>query len=406
MLTVRDYIGQITSDHRIALQIAGQQAARRSIELACRELNAGDLRAFVLLALMDTPRVSAAAAAAMLGLPVTPAEQILTRLARNRLLDGDGTGRYAMHDLVRGYAAEQAQATLQAAVRDAAVKRWLEWCLASASLADRMIESHRYRDPVNAEPAAQPLISLDTRQDALAWLDAERSNLAAAVLQAAECDPALAWRIAWAIFGYFLHRKPWAEWIDTYRTGLSCAVSVSEPQGEAVMSYGLGYAYYYPRRFAEALDSFHRTLNLFRETGDSRGEGIALNAIGNVYMETRRLDKALRFYTCALAIHRRGGHLRDKGVALNNLSEVNVTLGRYSEAERCARLGLDTQREVDNQRVEVFTMCHLGNARWRLGYEQDATYPHPRATALSGTSRCAAWPGWPTSGRFPHSPGY
>ena len=390
VLTVRDYVSQVTSRHRIA----GQEAARQGIARSCHELSDRDLHAFTLLALMDTPRVSTPAAAAALGLPVAPSGQILRRLAKHRLLEDDGAGQYGMHDLVRGYAGERARAIHDTATRNAAITRWLEWCLAAVSLADTVIDAYRYRVPLSSEPPAEPPAAFGNRQDALAWLDAERPNLAAAVFQAAERDPALAWRIAWAMFGYFQLRKPWAEWTDTYRTGLSCAIAVSDPQGEAVMCYGLGTVYYYPRRFTEALDSYHRALSLFREAGDSRGEGIILNAIGNVYLETRRLDKALRFYDRALTIHRRGGHIRDEGVILNNLGEAYLTLGQYAQAERCARLGLDIQREMGNQRVEVFTLCHLGNARWRLGRKQDAVSLLHEALVLGdeiGDQHAVAW---------------
>ena len=61
-----------------------------------------------LLGLQPGPDISAPAAASLAGLPAPQAARHLAELTDASLIAQNDAGRYAMHDLIRPYAAEQA----------------------------------------------------------------------------------------------------------------------------------------------------------------------------------------------------------------------------------------------------------------------------------------------------------
>ena len=89
---------------------AGDPAAnvRTVLSLSYRHLPETAARMFRLLGLHPGPDISAAAAASLAGVPVAQARVALRDLTRASLLMEVVPGRFAFHDLLRAYAAEQA----------------------------------------------------------------------------------------------------------------------------------------------------------------------------------------------------------------------------------------------------------------------------------------------------------
>ncbi len=91
-----------------ALDVGDPAANVRTVlSLSYRHLPEKAARMFRLLGLHPGPDISAAAAASLAGLPVASARVALRDLTRASLLMEVGCGRYAFHDLLRAYAAEQ-----------------------------------------------------------------------------------------------------------------------------------------------------------------------------------------------------------------------------------------------------------------------------------------------------------
>ncbi|MFS8096926.1 winged helix-turn-helix domain-containing protein [Lentzea alba] len=74
-----------------------------------RCLTPDELRSFVLLGIAPESDISLAAAAKLLGLNVSAARTLLTRMETLSLLTKDAQGRYSMHNLIRAHAARQAE---------------------------------------------------------------------------------------------------------------------------------------------------------------------------------------------------------------------------------------------------------------------------------------------------------
>ena len=132
---------------------------------------------FRLLPVNPGPDVSTAAAAALAGWPSGEARRVIGRLARAHLVEpASGTGRRRMHDLLGLYARELSDAEAAADERERARDRLLDYYVSNADAADGHLRALR---------GAQAPAGFAGRDDALAWLDAERPNLVAAVVLAA-----------------------------------------------------------------------------------------------------------------------------------------------------------------------------------------------------------------------------
>src|SRR5205814_362057 len=105
-----------------------------------------------------------------------PAEADLHHLGRDHLLQAAAAGRYTLHDLVRGYAADRAGDEDPPPVRRAALTRLFDYYLATAATAmDTLYPAETHRRP-RILPPGTPMPVLTNPDTARAWLDTERPN--------------------------------------------------------------------------------------------------------------------------------------------------------------------------------------------------------------------------------------
>ena len=126
-----------------------------------------------------------ARAAALTGTSTKHASRLLDQLARAHLIQAAGTGRYAMHDLLRDYARELAVGHDSGGEQRAALTRLFDYYLhAAAAAMDTLYpaEGDQRPDPAAAAAGVAWLAEPDA---ARAWLAAEMPSLVAAVAHAA-----------------------------------------------------------------------------------------------------------------------------------------------------------------------------------------------------------------------------
>ncbi|MFI5889638.1 BTAD domain-containing putative transcriptional regulator [Actinoplanes sp. NPDC051513] len=124
-------------------------------------------RLFRMLSAHPGPDIALAAAAGLAGLPAPQARPALRELCQAHLLTEHAPGRYALHDLLRAYAAELFQEQDGEGDRHAAERRILDHYRSTAGAAAQLIEAEQ--DTVAG------------RDQALAWFDAELSPILGAV---------------------------------------------------------------------------------------------------------------------------------------------------------------------------------------------------------------------------------
>jgi hypothetical protein len=197
---IADYVTELSETRRLAgLAVDGDPDAtvRTAFDTSYAVLEPDDRRMFRLLGLVPGPEVTAPAAAALADVPLRRAAQLLDRLAGAHLLEPRTPGRFGFHDLLRLYARQGTQQEDEAKVRQEASERLLAWYLHGADGATQLLYPTVVRLPLPAASSHLPVPTFDDRAQALAWLDAERPNLVAAVQHAADHGPRpSAWLLA------------------------------------------------------------------------------------------------------------------------------------------------------------------------------------------------------------------
>jgi hypothetical protein len=205
----------------------GDRAVRGSFQLSYQLLEDRDphaTRALRLVSLLDGPDFTVPAASALLDQPADHVQAILEGLVDTSLLTASGSDRYRFHDLVRVFAREHATSQHPEAERAAALTSAFGFYTATAWHTMRLLRPGDWRLATADLHWTQGGLRFPDASAALVWLEAERANLLAAILQAADAQPAIPARVAGqlsrALFGFYIVRSHWQDWIEANQTVL------------------------------------------------------------------------------------------------------------------------------------------------------------------------------------------
>ncbi|HEY4851300.1 MAG TPA: BTAD domain-containing putative transcriptional regulator [Streptosporangiaceae bacterium] len=186
---------------------ASFQASYQSLARSDVPADAGLARAFRLLGLAQVPDLSVPAAAALLDQPVRETERVLERLTDSNLVQAITPGQYRMHDLLRIFATERAEAEETGQDRMSAVMRLLTW-YARTSDNDR----HHLKaglGPLTDDISAPTALTFIGNRQAMDWYHAESPGfLPAVALAASHGLPELGWRLAATLLSSYCKASP------------------------------------------------------------------------------------------------------------------------------------------------------------------------------------------------------
>ncbi|WP_412543082.1 BTAD domain-containing putative transcriptional regulator [Longispora sp. K20-0274] len=349
------------------------RAVRGSLAMGHRRLSAEAARTFRLLGLWHGPDLDVRAAGALIGQASGSAEELLRGLSGVYLLDNPEADRYAFHDLVRLYAAERAEVEESPAGRREAVWRLLTWYLHSAAAAHAAISTIPLRlELPEPGPGPAPMEFAD-RVDALAWLDAERVNLLAAVEQSSAVGlDELAWMLPVCVRAFFQLRSNWTDYVRAYQIGLDAARRSGSSYGEGRILNGLGIAYHALMRVDEALDCYRGAVAIRRADGDRWGEAMALANLGNVLRTLDRFAEAAEVLTQGVACSREVGDRFAEANALNNLGVVHSMSGRLDEAAKCMHRAIELYRLAGDRERVGLALNNMGDLLLKHGKPAEA----------------------------------
>jgi DNA-binding SARP family transcriptional activator len=408
---------------------------------SCQQLSDRAGRMFRLLGLHPGPDITPAAAASLAGVPPWQAAQALAELSAASLITQPAADRYALHDLLRGYAAEQAGADEPHAAVRAARHRVLDHYLHTASAASLCLASHR--EPV---PLSKPLPGvlpeeMTSLPEALDWFHAERRVLVAAIRAAAgDGFGTHAWQLPWAVAPFFDGHGFCHELEATQQTALTAARRLGNLAAQAHAHHFLGRAYIFlgahgkavtqltaalhlarqlgtpaiaarehatltvacikQGRFGDALTHARQSLRLSRDSGHRFGEAHSLNCIGWCHAHLGNYQETLTWSRDALAMYRELGHVQGEAAALDSLGYAHHRLDNHEEAISCYRRAIDLLGETGDEDDRAEFLTHLGDAHhsagdyeaarraWRQGLAIIDDPHHPAAAGLR--SRLAA----------------
>jgi tetratricopeptide (TPR) repeat protein len=380
-------------------------------------------RLFRLLGLHPGPDITAPAAASLAGLTPPQVRPLLSALAQAHLLAEPTPGRYALHDLLRDYAAERSLAVDTDEARHAASRRMLDHYVHTAYAADRLLST--LRDPIAIgapEPGCGPETLADAGQ-ALDWFHAEHHVLLAAVNHAAATGfDTHTWRLAWALTTYLDRGGLWFDWIATMRPAAAAARRIGEASAEALTHRLLARAYMrlnhlegahthlrhaldlferggdvvgqahthlnlsdlweHQGRQADAVDEARRALDLYRAADHRPGQADALNTVGWCLAQKGEYAEAIPYCEEALVMHRDLGPGIVQATTWDSLGYAHHHLGHHTEAIACYRAAVDMFRELGARADEATTLTGLGDAHQAAGDTAAARDAWRRALAI------------------------
>ncbi len=337
----------------------GQVAVRASLSLSYRALEPAAQRLFGRLGLLHADDVAGWVAAAVLDSPVERATELADRLVDARLLevagrDATGQVRYRFHDLVRVY----------------------------ARLGSPLLE------PIYGSAARWPVDQAVTEAllaDPLAFLEAERAGLVAAVTQAASLGMAgQAWELTSACTQFLAARLHLEEWRRCTGQTLAAARRAQDARGEAAVLLSLGYLHAISNRIGEALGCWQAALAILERLGEDTGRAMCLAALALHRSDRGAFEQRRRQAEDALAILAQSGDgsLRARVCVLHCLGLLYHNHGRVGPARRCFEEALRLQRGLGSSLGEARLLGRLGAVLVKQGRDHDAVSVLEQALAV------------------------
>jgi DNA-binding SARP family transcriptional activator/Tfp pilus assembly protein PilF len=346
-------------------------------------LGAAAARLFRLLGLHPGPDLAVPAAASLAGLPRSELGPPLAELARANLVAEQVPGRLGCHDLLRTYAAEQAEREDGAGQRHEAVRRLIDHYLRTAYAGARLLNPHR--DPVDLPAPADGVVpeELADHRQALDWFTAERAVLLAVVERAARDGFDIhVLRLAWCLAIFFQRRGHWQDWATAQCAAVAAADRLGDRSGAAHARRDLARAYIPQGRFDDAHDQLTVALDLFRACGDSHGQGQSELNLGILFDRQGRYREALRHTRRALRRFRASGNELMQARAHGAVGWLRAQLGQYPQAIADCRQALCMLEALDDRFGQATVWDSLGYAHQHLGDHQEAIASHRQALDL------------------------
>ncbi len=385
----------------------------------------GDLpaRLFRLLGTHPGPDISAAAAASLAGRPLHEARSALAGLVSASLVLAPIPGRYALHDLVRAYAAELAERTDPARRRRATSRRMLAHYLHTGYAADRLLNPARGRIALGTPPPGVTPEALTDDRGALAWFTAERAVLLAVVNHAvAARRDTETWQLAWTLWTYLDRQGHWLDLVTVSHAAVDAAGRAEDPGVQADAHRLLARAYTRLIRLDDAHTQLRQALDLYRRIGDRNGQANthlnaalvwerqgeharalehartaldlfaaeadragqvrARNAVGWYHALLGDHAQALSHCRVALADEAALGDRRGRAPIWDSLGYAHHKLGHHTQAVACFRRAVDLYRELGDRHVEGLVLTHLAEAQQARGHTREARAAWWRALAI------------------------
>ncbi|MFL6118900.1 tetratricopeptide repeat protein [Actinophytocola sp.] len=333
---------------------------------------------FRFFALAPGPDLSAAGAAALMGVP--KARRLLEDLHRMSLLEETAPERFQMLDPLRDYVL----AAHPPEDPGTAVDRLLDFYLVSTAAAVSVLfPLDRDQQPeVSATCAVVPPFPNPTA--ARMWLDEERINLVAAVHYAAGHDrPDHTWQLAVLLWRYFYMGGHLRDWNETLRTAADVLAGSGNTRGLAHVWLRLSNARRRSGALADARAVAERALPLWVELGDLRGEADSLVSIALAAYKLGDFPAATQQFGAALKRYEQLDDHRGQAHTLDLLGVVSELRGDLPSAERQHLAAVTLLRTLDHKMGLAHSLDNLGCVRQRLGRLDEALADHTEASEIA-----------------------
>jgi DNA-binding SARP family transcriptional activator/tetratricopeptide (TPR) repeat protein len=354
---------------------AGDPAAsvRAVFSWSYQQLTGSAARLFRLLGLHPGPDITISATASLAGVAPSRARGLIAELADANLIAEHAPGRYAFHDLLRAYAADVSAATDCESERRDAQLRVLDHYLHTAHSGSQILNPARLRVAISPPRPGVTPEGLASISHALAWFDAERQVLLAAVAQASDLGfDAYAWQLPWTLMLFFDRQGHWHDQMAIQHIAIAAATRLGDLAAQARAYRDLGTAFGRSGAPAQARVHYCRALDLHRQLGDRLGEARAHIEIASVAELESSLGEALDHARRALALYQAEGNQAGMARALNAVGWLHGRMGNYEETLRCCVRALGLSSGAGDPVNDAGTWDSMGYAHYQLGRHAEA----------------------------------
>ncbi|MEE6261795.1 AfsR/SARP family transcriptional regulator [Plantactinospora sonchi] len=346
----------------------GDQEVRASIALSYHTLDTQAREGLRVLGVLGLPDFASWVLSAVLGIPEAAGEELVERLVDAQLvdlvrLDGVGQLRYRLHDLVRLFAREVAEAEdppEQIRRRVGALGAAVVWIVDAVSRLSPSGEFVAQTRPVTPRPGLEMAIA-QAMENPTGWFTEEHEALTTVVavtagldLHQTSCDLASLLTVP----AYPLEKR-FVAWSTMHDVALGAARRGGNSYGEALLLYGLGTLRCAQDRYDESVVYLRRALEAFRRSKDRRGEAASLAALGLACRELGRFDEASHFLDQSADLVTELDDDLATGHVHRLLGTVRLAQGGYPLAHFHLRLSLDMYRRAGSRRGECLVLRNL-----------------------------------------------
>lgn len=358
-LPVRDLADELAvEDGRLTALDAGEPHTdlESVFSWSYRSLTPGAASLFRRLGTQPGPDVGFEAACVLAGASAPETRKLLGELGRANLADQYVPGRYRLHDLLRLYAKRQANAADFEAARST-LAWYRERVTSATSWLDSSLAADRY---------------FRRCSDALRWLDLERGNLVAAIVDGDE--PELACLLA----PFFRRRRN----IDDWQRTLAAALTTTDRALHIKVRIQLHLAQA-EAHAGDNLDSSHlEDLVRALEPPDRVG---AWRTLAEAHLAGGRMTLGREAAETALGIQRELGDIRSEACTIVLLARIQWYQFLFDETAGNLELALEMWRRLGDSWFEADTLVRRANADCDRSHVAEAINCLDQALAIYGT---------------------
>jgi tetratricopeptide (TPR) repeat protein/transcriptional regulator with XRE-family HTH domain len=366
--------------------VAEHLSVRAAFEWSYRLLTDQQRRAFRMLGWHPGPEITPVVIIAVAEVGPAVGKQLLRELVDHNLLEQlpatgvPGGPRYRMHDLVRSYARERADAEEPSASRAAAVDRLAGSYLAIVREADRLLRPYLAGE-ASSSPGRTALPAFAEASQARIWLTVERLNLLGCVrAMISTIEAAELWTL---LAAHFRDLGFWSDVRYLYGHALAVYRHHGYQRGEMDVLRRLGEVEWLVGECGKAREQHTQALALARQLGDQRVEMDALWGLGEVERLVGGYVKAREYHDQALALARHLGDQRAEVDTLWGLGQVERLVGEYSVAREYHLDALTLARRLGYRCAEADALWGLGQGERLVGEYGQARQYHIEALTLA-----------------------
>jgi tetratricopeptide (TPR) repeat protein/transcriptional regulator with XRE-family HTH domain len=350
---------------RLELMVTENLSVAAAFNLSYEDLTSDQQRLFRRLGLHLGTEIDAYAAAALDGTDFGVARRGLEALYDHYLLTEPTRGRYRLHDLIREHARALAGRDDPAGDRDQAIARLLDYYQYTAAVTESRLAflvRPALACAVTAEPAAVP--ALPGREQALAWVRAERANLVACLDHVTTTGQhARVIAITAGLAALLQNDGPWAEALTRQAAALRAAQQLGDLAAQANTLDDLGLLRRWTGDYPGAVQVLEEALDIYRDLGDRLGQANTLNDLGLVRLGTGDYPSAVQALEEALGIYREIGHQVGQAYALCGVGTLRRLTDDYPGAMQAQEAALDILQGIGDRLLRAEPLFSLGVVR-------------------------------------------